>query len=443
MYGENSGLLRDALGELLRQHRIQQRIGGAGHPHRPETTTVEERKGSASRSRRYRHAVLVWCHQAMRAANPRIDLEGTTGRTRGPAEELRYRLERSRQRGIASDLPTLDELVTAQQFATGRVLASGRPGGRARRARLRRRSRLRTTLRGPVPDRHQRRRRRSHARLVGLDRRYANIPGWQPLKEPGRLGRARPVCAACAGYGEPDYTVDRRGWQPAPTPHRRSGPARASPGSCRPSTTCSSTSATSPTAQNLRLVLDSQRHRLPRSRPTARTERPGPVWLDGSGAARPTADSSAKTRDLGGMVGKRRIRRRTRIGRGCTHDEARRRRSLRPHQLRRLERISAGIDERVCNAVEYGVSTASTSTASPAPPDNDNGELVQGTTARSSSPSPRPCRPNCWPSCAANCGPHLSSESRRKVPRRSRLDFEAALHHRPPPRGATPDVPSI
>ena len=93
MYGENSGLLRDALRELLTQHRIQQRIGGAGLHTVPETTTVEERKEIGKQIGRYRHAVLVWCHQAMRAANPRINLEGTSGRTRGPAEELRYRLE--------------------------------------------------------------------------------------------------------------------------------------------------------------------------------------------------------------------------------------------------------------------------------------------------------------------------------------------------------------
>ncbi len=40
MYGETSGMLRDALGELLRQHRIQQRIGGAGLHTVPETTTA-------------------------------------------------------------------------------------------------------------------------------------------------------------------------------------------------------------------------------------------------------------------------------------------------------------------------------------------------------------------------------------------------------------------
>lgn len=50
--------------------------------------------------------------------------------------------------------------------------------------------------------------------LVGLDRRYSNIPGWKQLKDPGRLGRAAEVCAAYSSYGEPDYSVDRRGWKP-------------------------------------------------------------------------------------------------------------------------------------------------------------------------------------------------------------------------------------
>ena len=43
MYGENTRLLRDSLRELLTQHRIQQRIGGAGIHTVPETTTVEAR----------------------------------------------------------------------------------------------------------------------------------------------------------------------------------------------------------------------------------------------------------------------------------------------------------------------------------------------------------------------------------------------------------------
>lgn len=46
-----------------------------------------------------------------------------------------------------------------------------------------------------------------------LDRRYSNIPGWQPLKDAGWLARAAETCATLAGYDEPDYTIDLRGWQ--------------------------------------------------------------------------------------------------------------------------------------------------------------------------------------------------------------------------------------
>jgi hypothetical protein len=92
MYGENGGHLRAELTTLLRQHRIQQRLGGPGIHTVPETTTPQEREELGKQIARFRHAVLVWCLQAVRAANPRINLEGTSGRTRGPAEELRYRL---------------------------------------------------------------------------------------------------------------------------------------------------------------------------------------------------------------------------------------------------------------------------------------------------------------------------------------------------------------
>ncbi|HEV8528850.1 MAG TPA: hypothetical protein VGS60_15085, partial [Actinomycetes bacterium] len=52
--------------------------------------------------------------------------------------------------------------------------------------------------------------------LVVLDKRYENIPGWIPIRERGRLDRAAQVCAVFAGYDEPDYSVDRKGWRPPP-----------------------------------------------------------------------------------------------------------------------------------------------------------------------------------------------------------------------------------
>lgn len=117
MYGENSGHLRDAMGVLLREHRIQQRLGGKGTHTVPETTTVAEREELGRQIRRYRECVLTWSLQAVRAANPRADLGGTTVHSRGPAEELRFRLTEALTASSA-DLAPSEELTAEQQFAT-------------------------------------------------------------------------------------------------------------------------------------------------------------------------------------------------------------------------------------------------------------------------------------------------------------------------------------
>src|SRR3954469_18213849 len=70
MYGENGGLMRAELSALLRQHRIQQRIGGEGIYTVAATTTVDQRRQIGEQIRRYRQGVLVWCHQATIAATP-------------------------------------------------------------------------------------------------------------------------------------------------------------------------------------------------------------------------------------------------------------------------------------------------------------------------------------------------------------------------------------
>ncbi len=49
MYGENSGMIRAELTVLLRQHRIQQRLGGKGIHTVPETTTCRSARNSADR----------------------------------------------------------------------------------------------------------------------------------------------------------------------------------------------------------------------------------------------------------------------------------------------------------------------------------------------------------------------------------------------------------
>lgn len=182
--------------------------------------------------------VLVWCHQAMRAANPRIKLDGTGARDRGPAEELRYRFQAAINADPAS-LPTLEELTANQRFElvdlwrqAARACACGEYDFGA------------GVGYGPLSEAQCMTVIHDAAEitraLVGLDRRYSNIPGWQQLKDPGRLGRAAEVCAAHSGYDDPDYSVDRRGWKPAAQLNRRPRTARIT-GVLQALTTCCST----------------------------------------------------------------------------------------------------------------------------------------------------------------------------------------------------------
>lgn len=427
MYGENTRLLRDSLRELLTQHRIQQRIGGAGLHTVPETTTVTERQEIGEQIARYRHAVLVWCHQAIQAANPRINLAGTSSRTRGPAEELRFRLHAA----ISADpvgLPTMDELVSGQRFEmvdlwrqAARVCALGEHdfGAGVGYGRLSE-AECMTVIHDAAEITRA---------LVGLDRRYANIPGWQQLKDPGRLGRAAEVAAAYSGYGTPDYSVDRRGWRP---------PARLIEGPGQPGITGVLQAQHNllvhlikfPDAQSLRVILDSQRivsleaaRRLWDRNPelASRWERRGETY----------GRLVHQTRDIGGFYGKGGPA----AGQGSV--AAARMQKLPTDGLadlsedRRLARISAGIDERVCTAVELGINERLYFQRVLVPAvENDNGELVRGP-RREWQPVTGPVQTELLELVRHDLRPTPIQPKAPKGAGQNRLDFEAAINHRP------------
>ena len=221
MYGQNSGQLRDSLGVLLREHRVQQRLGGKGIHTVPETTTEAEREVLGKQIRRYRECALTWCMQAVRAANQRINLEGTSWRSRGPAEGLHYRLTEALNASTSSLAPS-EELVAEQEFAT---VESWREAAKA--AALGEHDFAAGVGYGRLSEQECMTVLKDAADivrgLVALDRRYENVPGWEKLHNQGRLGRAADACAAYAGVDDPDYTVDLRGWRPAPRP--MDGPA--------------------------------------------------------------------------------------------------------------------------------------------------------------------------------------------------------------------------
>ena len=255
MYGENAGNLRTELTTLLRQHRIQQRLGGKGLHTVAETTTVEERDELGQQIARYRHGVLVWCRQAVRAANPRINLEGTSGRGRGLAQELHYRLSAAIEASRAG-LPSLEELSTPQEFSmveswrlAARAAALGEHdfGAGVGYGHLGEGQRM-TVLKDAAEITHG---------LVGLDRRYELIPGWEKLKDQGRLGRAAEVCATSCGNTEQDYSVDLRGWRPPETTIEGHWPGLG--GIVQGERNLLVHLNQFPDAHNLRLILDSQR----------------------------------------------------------------------------------------------------------------------------------------------------------------------------------------
>src|SRR5690606_6195104 len=68
MYGQNSGAIRTELAALLRNHRIQYRLGGPIGL-MPQSSTAADRKAMGRQIRRYRRSVLVWCRQAVTATN--------------------------------------------------------------------------------------------------------------------------------------------------------------------------------------------------------------------------------------------------------------------------------------------------------------------------------------------------------------------------------------
>jgi len=200
MYGDNTAVLRGELATLLQLTRNQQGL---------DTLTPDEVVLIAA----FRTSLTLWCQQAVRASNPDGDFGGTTPRSRGPAEELRYRLDQART-AYTAPLPDLDQLTASHPShvvdlwrRAAKAAALGEhdfPAG-LDYGNLTERQAM-TVLKDASEVARA---------LTGLDRHNsAAVHGWEPITEAEGLGRAAVVCAAHAGYDKPDYSVDQRGWRP-------------------------------------------------------------------------------------------------------------------------------------------------------------------------------------------------------------------------------------
>ena len=200
MYGDNTAALRGELATLLQITRNRQGL---------DTLRTDDVTLIAA----FRSSLTLWCQQAVRASNPDGDLGGRTPRSRGPAEELRYRLDRARSE-YTPPLPDLDQLATPHPHHVvdlwRRAAKAAALGEHDFPAGLDYGNLTEHQAMTVLKDASEVAR-----ALTGLDRHYAAaVPGWEPITEADLLGRAAVVCAAHAGYSEPDYSVDQRGWRP-------------------------------------------------------------------------------------------------------------------------------------------------------------------------------------------------------------------------------------
>jgi len=349
MYGTNGRQLREELTTLLRQHRIQQRLGGPGSQSIPVMTTPDQREELGQLIQRYRYAALAWCLHAVLAADPRPDLEGTS--SRGPAEELRFRLTRSVNMSNAGML-SLDELSKPQDFAMvdswrqvaqAAVLGEHDFPGLMDQGRLSHAECL-TVLKDAAEVTRG---------LVVLDKRYDNIPGWAPIRERARLDRAAEALAAFARVVEPDYSVDQKGWRP-PSATIDGGPLPGIGGVLQAEHNMLVHLGQFPNALNLRRVMDGQRilsHEAARRAPDMAPELIE-KWLEREQTYKRLID---ETRNVGGLVGHGGL-----AAAEAANAVGRLRRIhvdeiTRPEPLRDLDKLFTLTDARVAAIIEQGV----------------------------------------------------------------------------------------
>lgn len=344
MYGENSDALRTEIAALLRIRQIMFRLGAPrGTSGIPATTTEDERRAFGRLIQNYRYGILTWCSQAVRAGDlvPHLD---TTQRGTTPDAELRKRIDHV-LRSSTARLPDLDELTSPHQLPlveswrqAARSAALGEHDFTAFNADLRQRITLVKDTGDIVLS------------LCILDRRYANVPGWEPMRGPVTLEAAAETCSLL-DIG--DRSIDTQGWRP-PTSVLTGPAAPGIHGVIQAERNLLIHLEHFPSALNFRRIVETQRtlSLLAADRLTTDSNEHREAW-DNRGNLYEQINHRA--RNLGGLIGTgaaATTEARTAVARlQALRGDIRQR----PQDLRMLNRAFAAVDLRMADIFQRGV----------------------------------------------------------------------------------------
>lgn len=354
MYGETGTQLRTELAALLRQHRVQQTLGGPS-ARSGATTTVADRQAYGDLIRRYRASILTWCDLSLEAARPAAYTRLSTQPAnpfKAPSTdptalmELHRVLKDSIEASTAARPST--RLLTAAH--TNETVERWRQAARA--AALAEHdvdSRLSTpqslALLGDVAAISQ--------ALLVLDQRYKNTPGWERLANPGRLGWAALACATQVSLGNPDFSIDHTGWRPRTKLLREPAP-QGLPGVLHAEHNLLIRLANFPNAVDLRTIVESQRLLSDHLAPLAGRIDPnlGDQWAT---RANTYATIHGELRNIGGKLGHGRLA----VGQASLAvarlDAVPRRIPPEPRVLGALNTVFTRVDARIAEIIDHGL----------------------------------------------------------------------------------------
>lgn len=430
-YGENVGVIREQLAALLRQHRIQQRLGGVAlHRSEPETT-IPEREAMGRILRCYRDATLNWCHQALEAVGPKNDVRKMTFRDRTPQDDLRHRLDLTLQDTGTSGLVPLDMLamehrydlmVRWQSIARAAALGEHDFAGEVNAGSLTPAQAI--TVARDAAD--------IIRGLAVLDVRYKHVPGWTPVPLLPQLTRAAERVSVTAHERVLDLSVEDLGWRPPATGPE--GPQAAGvAGAVQAQSRLLVELGRFPTALNLRRIIHAQ---VEVSLEAERHARKTAPELVGGFAERASVYRQlvAQSRNLGGLAGaggsavaesQNAISRLKNLALAATTQRA---------SLLELHRLFLATDARVATTIEQGLDERVYFVAVRLPRMTDqqiNGIYRPRTRY---APSTTRLQPGLLPLVRDHLQPAPQPAPQRPHSLALRHDYEAAIAHRPPPR---------